>query len=119
MSAKETIHISGVDQNLISDGYHTFGELYDHRIELWIALCRIASKLETNRPLIWKSTRHSDGSFMEGWFVLGMHREPGMQITYHLPNSRWIDCAFANTWEFGPDFDRHTPSEVVERLKTL
>jgi hypothetical protein len=27
-----------INTNQISDGYHTFGELYDHRISLFIAL---------------------------------------------------------------------------------
>ena len=35
---------SGVNTNLISDGYHSFGELYDHRITLFITLCKILDK---------------------------------------------------------------------------
>lgn len=33
-----------IDTNLISDGNHTFGELYDHRITNFIALCRNLKK---------------------------------------------------------------------------
>ena len=29
--------MSDIDTNLISDGYHTFGELYDHRFALFLA----------------------------------------------------------------------------------
>ena len=31
------------ERSKISDGYHTFGELYDHRITLYISLCGFAS----------------------------------------------------------------------------
>lgn len=27
---------------------------------------------------------HSDGSIMEGWFLLGIHKYQGHQITYHM-----------------------------------
>src|SRR4051812_9247234 len=70
-----------VDTNLISDGYHTFGELYEHRIELFIALCR------RNQDIAWKSLTHSDGSSIEGWFLMGLYETKGEQITYHLPMS--------------------------------
>lgn len=36
------------DAGEVSDGYHTFNELYDHRIKLFITLCRVieAAKLK-------------------------------------------------------------------------
>jgi hypothetical protein len=33
------------DRNDISDGYHTFKELYDHRVKLFVALCNAITKL--------------------------------------------------------------------------
>jgi hypothetical protein len=103
------------DTGKISDGYHTFDELYDHRITLWIALCR---KLHRIYP-IWRSKLHSDGSTFEGWFVLGINRRAGTQMTYHLPLSRWDETDFAETLERAPEWDGHTPADVLERLKTL
>jgi len=116
----EPIKITGVDTNLISDGYHTFGELYEHRIELWIALCRTLAKLEYNRPLIWMSRLHSDGTFLDGWFVLGVNQWRGGQITYHLPDTKWDECLkFANEWGQAPEFDGHTSADVLQRLRML
>ena len=66
----------GCDTNQISDGYHTFGELYEHRITLYIALWR---KLESSR--VWRSQAHSDGGVWEGWFILGIDYKQGAQIT--------------------------------------
>ncbi len=67
----------GVD---VSDGYHTFGELYDHRCALWIALCRAEVDLQNmardagaivgKDDAPWRSKFHSDGSSFDGWFVV-------------------------------------------------
>ena len=99
------------------DGYHSFDELYDHRVTLFIALCRIGAKI--GRANIWRSKLHSDGSSFAGWFVLGIHKGIGKQITYHLPLSKWEETGFAETLEKAPEFDGHTPDDVLERLSTL
>lgn len=39
------------------DGYHTFTELYDHRITLYIALCAV-QRLFTDKE-IWRSLNQS------------------------------------------------------------
>lgn len=96
-----------------SDGYHTFNELYDHRMALWIALCKHYA------GRVWRSKKHSDGGFIEGWFILGMNKEKGEQITYHLPMSRWNGCDFAETLETAPDFDGHTSEDVLYRIEIL
>lgn len=112
-----------VDTNLISDGYHTFGELYAHRIQLYIALCReLAENPAHQYTQIWKSKAHSDGSTMEGWFVMGISRTGvgrNSDITYHLPMSKWYECEFAPTLEQAPTWDGHTSADVLIRLKTL
>ena len=108
------------------DGYHTFDELYDHRIELWIALCKMQETVcnqcdDVNLHPVWRSKRHSDGELAFGgkWFLLGMERRKGAQITYHLPISRWDDCSFANTIDKAPEFDGHTSDDVLKRIKVL
>lgn len=98
------------------DGYHTFTELYDHRITLHIALCR---QLEFTKHRVWRSKFHSDGTWMDGWFVLGLNVLPGRQITYHLPVSRWDETGFAEDLPTAPEFDGHTPDNVLERLAKL
>ncbi len=112
------------DIGSISDGYHTFDELYDHRITLFIALCRIVQSWEIEHswpdcPPVWRSRLHSDGSSFEGWFVLGLGEAPGKQITYHLPESRWEETGFADELSKSPEFDGHTSADVLERLKRL
>lgn len=110
--------VSGPITGETSDGYHTFNELYDHRIVLFLALCR-ATDIVSPGIAIWRSKLHSDGSAFDGWFVMGIGTTPGEQITYHLPLSRWDDAAFAETRERAPEFDGHTSADVLERLNRL
>lgn len=113
----QLVKAPNVDANKISDGYHTFGELYEHRIVLFIALCRT---LDGTLPYeIWRSENHSDGTTMDGWFVLGINKDAGKQMTYHLPMSKWEDTAFASTLSKAPEFDNHTSGDVLERLSNL
>ena len=110
--------ILGPEAENVSDGYHTFKELYDHRIALYMALCNIISQLGTG--LVWKSQKHADGEpAYDGWFVLGLFTEPGRQISYHLPMSQWGKCYFAEEMERSPSYDGHTSEDVLARLSLL
>lgn len=114
----------------VSDGYHTIAELYDHRITLFIALCRIVQDWvyppgarnvvpDGYSKRVVRSKKHHDGSSFEGWFILMMDREKGKQKSYHLPLSRWDETDFAETLDKAPEWDGHTSADVLERLKTL
>lgn len=107
----------------LSDGYHTFDELYEHRIELWIALCssmnRLASRDNDDPFPAWRSRWHSDDTSIGGWFLLGLDTREGRQMTYHLPLSYWDRTDFAQTLDKAPPFDGHTSADVLERLRQL
>lgn len=107
----------------LSDGYHTFNELYEHRIVNYIALCRSLEKLKnvcrSSDHEVWRSQAHSNGAVWDGWLILGINKEPGKQITYHLPMTKWNDCAFAETLDKAPEFDGHTSEDVLKRLSEL
>lgn len=115
------IEANGGEDMDASDGYHTFTELYEHRIALFIALCRARSEDDKFYGIdeIWRSKLHSDGTSFEGWFVMGIGKDLGDQITYHLPLSKWEETDFAETLEQAPEFDGHTSADVLERLKKL
>jgi len=93
----------------VSDGYHTFDELYQHRVALFLALCRA---LGTG----WRSSFHADGGRFVGWFIVGLTLPRVGDITYHLPDDQWENAAHLHTLTFAPAWDGHTPAEVVERL---
>lgn len=117
----EYAHSKSIDTNKISDGYHTFGELYEHRIINYMAICRMIYDYEPYSKIpVWMSKRHSDDSIWDGWFLLGIHTEPGKQITYHLPDTFWDECdLFAKQLNKAPEFDGHTSEDVLNRLKLL
>ncbi len=105
----------------ISDGYHTFDELYKHRVTLFMAFCKVISELKyQNTAYVWMSELHSDGSKFHGWFILGINDKKGSQITYHLPNSEWNACSeFAEVLGYAPEFDGHTSDDVLTRIRAL
>lgn len=108
----------------VSDGYHTFTELYDHRITLFIALCRMIEQMdegEIERNNVWRSKEHQIGGdhMYPGWFVMGINKGKGKQISYHLPLERWEETDFAYTMDHAPDWDGHTAADVITRLKQL
>jgi hypothetical protein len=105
-----------LDSNLISDGFHTFGELYEQRSVLWIAFCR---RLEALGESVWRSRKDGEKKYIEdGWFLLGIGKHLGEQMTFHLPEKYWEECAFAETLRFGaPKFDGHTWKDVLSRIQ--
>lgn len=105
----------------LSDGYHTFYELYEHRIALFATTCKGLNGLALftyDIPLPWKSKLHSNGSSIEGWFIAGIGTKSGEQITYHIPMDKWEDWP-ADEIEKAPEFDGHTPADVLKRLREL
>ncbi len=106
------------------DGYHTFDELYEHRIRLFITLSNFIyraygqPKKAKGDMIPWKSKVHSDGTVWDGWFVAGIGFDKGKQISYHLPIIRWDELRVV-TYDKAPEWDGHTPDDVLERLKNL
>ena len=92
----------------ISDGYHTFDELYEHRSLLFMCLCRALShKVEVYR---------AKDPNADGWFIVYIIFEFG-QISYHLPDKYWDLLDDIDTVEYGSIYDGHTSDDVLERLK--
>lgn len=110
-----------------SDGDHTFSELYEHRTALFIKVCKYLEGMRrTLHPdlreafsEVWRSKTHSDGTSYDGWFILGINKKKGRQITYHLPLLKWKETEFAETLDKAPEWDGHTPQDVLERLQKL
>lgn len=100
-----------MDVGKISDGYHTFDELYEHRCVLFMALCNFCGRSMD----AWKSRLHADGSFYNGWFVAGMGKIWGNIVTYHVPISMWDDFKVEELDK--AIFDGHDSSTVLIRLR--
>lgn len=97
----------------ISDGYHTFSELYEHRLVLMAAL------MKCNPEISWRAHFHDDKTMFPDRFIVGMGLPSG-QITYHCPVKNWdlFDIPGIRTLNFAPEWDGHSSREVVERIKS-
>lgn len=104
------------DTDEVSDGHHTFGELYAHRRAL-TALLAAAAATENDS---WRSKEHHpDGDPMfPGYFIVGVELPTGT-ITYHYKLKYWDDFAAVPERPHAPVWDGATPDDTVERLFTL
>lgn len=98
------------DTGEISDGYHTFNELYEHRHTLFIALA------QSHKDIAWRARANDDGSVWDGWFVAGMHLGTG-DVSYHLPIRLWRELEGIETLDKAPEFDGHKSNDVIIRLR--
>lgn len=107
--AKVTIEVE--DTSKISDGFHCFGELYSHRMLLFITL------MKSYPHISWKSKKHDDGSEYEGYFIAGMTLPTG-DITYHIIDKFWNLLSNVKTLDTAPKWDGHTSDTVLQRLNS-
>lgn len=107
MNSKQII-LSVKDTGDISDGFHTFNELYAHRIILFMCL------MNSYPELSWKSRKHFDGQSYKDWFIAGMNLPSG-NITYHIPNKFWRKIKIQEL-DSAPEWDGHTSDDVLKRL---
>ena len=104
--------ISKVDSiQKMSDGYHTFEELYHHRMMLFSVICN------TYRDKAWKSWKHNDNTMYDDYFIVGIDTEEG-QYTYHYHKDNW-DMFNVKELEYAPEWDGHKPSDITRLLNLL
>lgn len=98
----------------VSDGYHTFNELYHHRAVLFSIICN------QNARFAWKSKLHSDGTMYDNMFVVGMNlpmKGSIYPVSYHYDIYPYWDMFKVKEIERAPVFDGYTPWDVVDRLE--
>lgn len=99
------------DMGEVSDGYHTFNELYYYRMLYNAAFFNLLPK-----ELVHKSKRHHTGEecFGGGWFIV-MANLPTGQVSNHYELKDW-DLFKVPEKEFADEWDGHTPQEAADRL---
>ena len=104
----EAAHVNEIDD--VSDGFHTFRQLYYQRMMLFAAI------VKQNKGKAWKSLRHEDGElcFGGGWFIVGIDTPEG-SFTYHYEDNYFslFDC---EELERGKYWDGHTEKDVTRLL---
>lgn len=104
------------DTGNVSDGYHTFNELYEYRLLYNAAFFNELARREACD--VHKSKRHSDGEIPfedPNWFIV-MAELPTGQISNHYEMKDWDlfqipEKDVANKW------DGHSPYDVAERIR--
>ena len=141
--AQESVNsLTDEDRGKISDGYHSFDELYTFR-KLYNALIvnEIQNQIDTQQEIlvqndrsknmkgghthVGKSKRHSDGELCFGgdWFVVyiiynDIKLENALVISNHYHMDDWDLFQVPESYK-GPEYDGHTTTDVIERLNDL
>lgn len=108
------IKSNGINVKQVSDGNHTFEELYEQRMILFSIIC------DTFPELSWKSRKHFDEEndpMFNGCFVVGINTPLGV-ATYHFKLKYW-DIFHIKEFDHAPEYEGYTPKDVLIRLKSL
>lgn len=103
--------MSRVDKGNISDGYHTFNELYYHRMILFSVICNVY------KDNAWKSLKHYDNTMYDDYFIVGIETPQG-QYSYHYHKEYW-DKFNVKELEKAPKWDGHSPEDVTRLLSLI
>ena len=103
----------GITIGEISDGYHTFDDLYYQRLVLFATICN------QNPDRAWKSKLHADGTepFGGGWFIVGVDTPEG-PYTYHYELNDW-ELFHCPEIQKAPEWDGHTSKDVRRVLSIV
>lgn len=118
--------VDGFRENDISDGYHSFNELYEFRKLYNAALFNewAYEEFEDQHGVVGydvhKSLCHYDGElcFGGGWFIV-VAVLPGGQISNHYKVEDWDLFQIPEYSKAKYPFDGHTAQDVADRLKAI
>lgn len=133
------------DVSILSDGYHTFNELYEFRKMYNAALFNEWANIKVNlyewpdgrkefypmepdnmikkevcKHLVHKSWKHNDGElcFGGGWFIVSAMLPTGL-ISNHYKAEDWDLFKVPEVEKALFEYDGHTAQDVLQRLKDL
>lgn len=106
----QALRAEGYSMGKVSDGYHTFEELYYHRMVLFSIICN------QNKDKAWKSKIHADGTMYDNYFIVGITTDEG-DFTYHYEEKYW-NWFNVKELERAHKWDGHTSSDI-KRLLSL
>lgn len=98
----------------VSDGNHTFGDLYRNRIILFCTLCNLLPDIS------WKSKKHFDEEndpMFNGSFIAGINTPEGI-ASYHIKLEYW-EMFDIPELERAPKYDNYSNEDVIKRILSL
>lgn len=95
----------------VSDGHHTFADLYEHRMALTIALAR------SGVAKVWRSKQHhpDDGPMFDDMFIVSIDLYAG-PIQYHYNLKFWDLFDGIREYPYADKWDGEGPDKTIERL---
>lgn len=115
----------------VRDEYHSFEELYNHRMALNIALFNYWSEefrriemyfdieqIKNAPPKVLKSKLHYDGTMFPDYFIVMAILPYNKQISYHYHIKHWDKFKISEIYK-APKWDGHNSDKVIERLMKL
>lgn len=105
------------DKNdIISDGYHTFEELYYQRMMLTKAVA-LAVITNFDEDTVYRSKLHADGTMYKDFFIVVFNTPEG-NFSYHYHMMYWGVFDFLKELPNAGEFDGHTWKDVT-RLQSF
>lgn len=98
----------------ISDGHHTFRELYKQRLIMFSVICNSFPNLS------WKSKKHFDEEndpMFNGDFIVGINTPEGI-ASYHIKLEYWSLFDVPEV-DRAPKYDNYSPDEAMNRILSL
>ena len=114
----EMIKTSRLEGNIstkdISDVYHTFRQLYNHRTILFALVCNAYPELS------WKSKKHyeeENDPMFNGDFIAGINTPDGV-VTFHIKLEYW-DSFKIPELERAPQYDGYSGENALTRIFSI
>lgn len=107
------------DSNVVSDGYHTFGELYDFRTVLNAGLFN--EWFLNNKYDCHKSKKHNNGSipFNDNNYFIVSAKLPDGIISFHYELKFWDLFKIPEVEKALFEYDDHTSYDVLNRIMNI
>lgn len=99
-----------INEEMISDTFHTFESLYFQRLILFATICK------QNKDKAWRSKKHADGTMFTDYFIVGIETSRG-NYTYHYHKDFWKYFKDIKILDKAPEWDGHTEKDVTRLLE--
>lgn len=107
--------VNNGDYANISDGNHTFNELYKHRTVLFATLCSILSS--NPNYITWKSKYYDNQDPIEDhFFLVGIIFPDKTEISYHCAPDTWDLFKSVPERVTATPWNGYTPDDVLDSL---
>lgn len=98
-----------INEEIISDTFHTFESLYFQRLILFATICK------KNKDKAYRSKLHADGTMFTDYFIVGIETPRG-NYTYHYHKQYWGYFKDIKILDKAPEWDGHTEQDVTRLL---